>query len=104
MVWYGMVWYGMVCIMCHRTLCFAIHSHVCLLMPSVSSNSNGPVTSFVRAGLLKQPLPKQQPELKKYRSKSLPWEEAARIELSRSSSGEVTAEESPVEVFVIPCF
>lgn len=89
-------------IMCHRTLFFAMHSDFCLLMLSVSSSSNGPVTGFVRAGLLKQPLPNQQPEVKMSRSKSFPWEEAARLELSRSSSGEVTAEEPPVEVFVIP--
>ena len=66
---------------------------------TVGSHVNGHLTGSPRTHLLLQPMQKQEPEVKRPRSKSFPWEEPGSEGSSQSTlSYEETPKEPSVEV------
>ena len=69
------------------------------LVLTVGSHVNGTLTGSPRTHLLLQPMQKQEPEVKRPRSKSFPWEEPGSEGSSQSTlSYEETPKEPSVEV------
>ena len=69
------------------------------LVLTVGSHVNGSLTGSPRTHLLLQPMQKQEPEVKRPRSKTFPWEEPGSEGSSQSTlSYEETPKEPSVEV------